>query len=324
MESVLVLPRESLMCSICCDLLEKPFECNSCHNLFCDNCIKSYLDTKDKYRRLYFCPLCRDKKNNFSENSKIDEIIESIKTSEKTLCKKCKCILNKQNFRNHINKCWYKCIICHLLFSDENIFLTHFYQNTNHEFVQVLNKFNRKRNINNNLNRNVDNKSNGKKDITKREKFENNLNKEKSENQKDFEVIPKTGHNPIYDLFFCGKDNGINCKCCTSKICCPEGEICPECMKINIKYHNLKKYYLINKKGRACKYNNGSFHCYSTFNVIKHDKAGNCYKEQKKCCNNNTCNDCSNITELMNYYLPAKTIKQLVERDMKNRKLIMG
>ena len=65
MNSVLILPRESLICSICDGLLEKPYECNSCNNLFCDECIKSYLDTKEKYRRLYYCPLCRDKKKQF-------------------------------------------------------------------------------------------------------------------------------------------------------------------------------------------------------------------------------------------------------------------
>ena len=65
MENMLILSRESLICNICDDLLENPYECKSCNNLFCEECINSYINTKDKYRRLYFCPLCRTKKNNF-------------------------------------------------------------------------------------------------------------------------------------------------------------------------------------------------------------------------------------------------------------------
>ena len=320
METVLVLPRESLICSICDDLLEKPYECNSCHNLFCDNCIKSYLDTKDKYRRLYYCPLCRDRKNNFCENSKINELIENFKNSEKVICKKCKCVLNKTNFRNHISKCWYKCKICHLLFSDEFKFLEHFSKNEDQELIKVLLKFNRKANLNIN---NKTNEDKNKKEIITRGKFENNLKKDEN-NEKENEcerLIPQKGHNPKYDLYFCGKENGIKCKCCTSKICSPEGELCPDCMKININYHNLKKYYLINKKGRACKYSHGSFHCYSKYYIIKQDKGGNYFKEEKKCCNNNTCEDCQNITKIMNYYLSTHIIKKLVERDIKSSKI---
>ena len=321
MKSVLILPRESLICSICDGLLEKPYECNSCHNLFCDECIKSYLDTKDKYRRLYYCPLCRDKKNNFCENNKVNDLINNFKNSENIMCKKCKCVFNKKNYNHHINKCWYKCNVCHLLFSDENNFLEHFSKNGNHELIKVINKFNRKIILNKNINNKYNNDN--KNEIIKRGKFENNLNKEEdNDNQNDCEkLVPLKGHNPIYDLYFCGKNNGINCKCCTSRICSPEGEICPDCMRNNIKYHNLKKYYLINKKGRACKYSHGSFHCYSKFNIIKQDKSGNYFKEDKKCCNNNICEDCKNITELMNYYLPTHIIKKLVERDMKSSKI---
>jgi len=321
MKSVLILPRESLICSICDGLLEKPYECNSCHNLFCDECIKSYLDTKDKYRRLYYCPLCRDKKNNFCENNKVNDLINNFKNSENVMCKKCKCVLNKKDYNHHVNKCWYKCCVCHLLFSDENNFLEHFSKNGNHELIKVINKFNRKINLNKYINNKSNN--NNRNEIIKREKFENNLNKdEDNENQNDCEkLVPLKGHNPIYDLYFCGKNNGINCKCCSSRICSPEGEICPDCMRNNIKYHNLKKYYLINKKGRACKYGHGSFHCYSKFNIIKQDKSGNYFKEEKNCCKNNTCEDCKNITELMNYYLPTHIIKKLVERDMKSSKI---
>ena len=325
METILVLPRESLICSICDDLLEKPYECNSCNNLFCEECIKSYLDTKDKYRRLYFCPLCRNKKNNFCENSKINDLIEDFKKSGKKICKKCKSILNQENFRNHINKCWYKCSVCHLLFSNETNFLEHFLEKN--ELIKVIDKFNRKTNskINNNDNKSNNNNSDNEKKYgkIKREKFENNLVKKENEKEENnFVIIDKTGYNIEYDLYFCGKNNGINCKCCESKICSPEGEICPHCMRNNLKFHNLKGYYLINKKGKACRYSHGNYHCYTKFDEIKQDKGGNYKKKKKICSDKYTCQACKDITELMNYYLSTNTIKKLIERDAQNRKKI--
>ena len=323
METILVLPRESLICSICDDLLEKPYECNSCNNLFCEECIKSYLDTKDKYRRLYFCPLCRNKKNNFSENSKINDLIEDFKKSGKKICKKCKSILNQENFRNHINKCWYKCNVCHLLFSSETNFVEHFLEKN--ELIKVIDKFNHKTNskINNNNNKSNNNISENEKKYgkIKREKFENNLVKnENGKEENNFVIIDKNGYDIEYDLYCCGKNNGINCKCCVSKICSPEGEICPHCMRNNLKFHNLKGYYLINKKGKACRYSHGNYHCYTKFDEIKQDKGGNYFKDQKICSDKYTCQACKDITELMNYYLSTNTIKKLIERDAQNSK----
>ena len=106
MESILVLPRDSFICNICEEFLENPFECNSCNNLFWEQCIKAYLNTKDKYRRIYFCPLYRNKKNNFSENSKINDLIENFKQSDKLMYKKWETILTKDKFKSHINICW--------------------------------------------------------------------------------------------------------------------------------------------------------------------------------------------------------------------------
>lgn len=320
MESVLVLPRESLLCSICFDLLENPFECKFCNNLFCKDCIESYLSTKDKYRRAYFCPLCRSRKKNFEENLNINDLLENIKKSGKKFCAKCKTILNKENYKSHINSCWYKCTICHGLFPNEDKFLNHFMENTNHnELNKALIKFNRKSNSNNNQNKSIDDNENYGK--IKREKFENNLEKKENiEGENSFVIIPKEGFNKNYNLFFCGKENGIKCRCCVKKICSPEGEICPNCMKKNLKFHNLKGYYLINKKGKACKYNHGNYHCYSKFTEIKQDKGGNYFREQKICSDKYTCEACKNITELMNYYLSSNNIKKLVERETQNSK----
>ena len=188
--------------------------------------------------------------------------------------------------------------------------MEHYTKSKNHDLNQILDKFNRKSNLGNTQYGEI-----------KRGKFENNLNKNE-EKEKDNKVIlvDKVDFNTKYDLYFCGKENGINCHCCEKKTCCPDGEICPECMKKNLKFHELKGYYLINKEGRACKYNNGYFHCYSKFDEIKKDKGGNYFKSQKICGNNYTCEACKNITKLMNYYLSSHTIKKLIERDIKAQK----
>ena len=318
MESILVLPHDSFICSICDDLLESPYECCSCNNLFCAECIKSYLDTKDKYRRLYFCPICRSKKNNFIENLKINDLLKELKKGGKKLCAKCNSVLKNDEYFSHINSCWYKCIICHQLFPNKKKFLEHYTKNKNDELKNIINKFNRKAMINEtkaiHLNDQI-----GNQEIIKREKFENNLPKKESNKEENtFSLIDKRNYYIEYDLYFCGNYNGIDCKCCIKKKCCPQGEICLNCMKKNVKYHNLKGYYLINKKGKACKYNHGNFHCYSKFGEIKKDKGGNFYKEQKICSDNFTCMACQNITNLINYYLPSNIIGKLVERDLKN------
>ena len=314
---MLILPLENLKCGICDELLESPIECNNCHNLFCEECLDEYLNTKDKYRRIYFCPLCRNKKSSFSKNVKINNMIENYKNSDKRLCVKCQSVIEKEKYNEHINKCWFKCNICHKVFANETKFLNHLTKDKIHDLDYILIKFNRK--VNKLENKNEPHKKTdddyGK---IKREKFQNNLNQKKEES--DFILVDKNGYNVKYDLYFCGKENRINCQCCVNKTCSPNGEICPECMKKNIKLHELKGYYLINKKGRACKYGHGYFHCFSKIEDIKQDKGGNYFKYEKTCGIDYTCEACKYITKIMNHYLSTHTIKKLMARDMESNK----
>ena len=321
MEKMLVLSFDSLKCSICDGLLESPMECNNCHNLFCEECLDEYLSTKDKYRRIYFCPLCRNKKNSFCKNEKINNMLEKYKNSDKKLCIKCQSVIEKEKYEDHINKCWFKCNICHKVFGNETKFAKHIAKEKIHDLDTILNKFNRKANIleNKNINNNKTDDDYGK---LKREKFQNNLNQNKDDKKEesDFILVDRNGYNVKYDLYFCGKENGINCECCVNKTCSPNGEICPECMKKNLKLHELKRYYLINKKGRACKYIHGYFHCYSKFERIIEDKGGNFFKKEVTCSNDYTCEACKYITKIMKYYLSTHIIQKLVSRDMELNK----
>ena len=310
MDRKLIFPKESVICGICYDILETPYECNYCHNLFCELCLNEYITTKDKFRRTYFCPICRSNTNNFNKNCKLDTILEKYKNSNEKLCIKCNSVMPKIKYKNHIYTCWFKCTFCHQLFYNENKFLEHFSINGNNELNKVINKLNKKNNSVKEGDK-IDDKSQ-----VKRERFENNLG---TTNGNQLTLIDRKGYDNKYDLYFCGKLNNIDCKCCEDKFCSPEGELCKECMKKNLNYHFLKGYYLINKKGKACKYSNGSFHCHSKFDLISQDEGGNFFKVKKTCKCNYTCIPCKNITKLMNYYLSTNTIKQLLERDLKNK-----
>ena len=321
MESFLILPFASLSCSICCEILDHPVECNNCHNLFCQTCIKDYLNTKDKYRRLYSCPLCRNKKNNFKENLEVNNLLNEYIISGKKICNKCNSVLDSDKYDAHINKCWIKCIKCHKIFNNENNFLKHFDTHGKNEMDKLINlyfngKFEKIVILNEEKNENDFGK-------IKREKFVNNLINSKDKNQNNTQknnnqliIINKNDFNPKYDLYFCGKNNNIKCSCCVNKKCSPNGEICASCMKKNQKLHGLKKHYLINKQGRACKYSHGNFHCNSSFEEIKEDKGGNFYKKENICKGEYTCDACKNMTKIMNYYLPTEIIKKLIERDL--------
>ena len=317
MESLLILPHESLICSICYDILDHPLECNNCHNLFCGNCIKDYLNSKDKFRRLYYCPLCRSKRNNFSENVEVNNLLSEYKKSGKKLCIKCNNVVEKNKYKSHINKCWHKCSKCQKIFIDENKFLKHFDTHGKKEMDNLINtSSNKKIELNKKLKEEKSEDDFGK---IRREKFVNNLNNSnlnETKTNNSIQIIDKNDYNPKYNLYFCGQNNNIKCSCCMNKKCCPYGELCVNCMRKNQKFHGLKKHYLINKKGKVCRYSHGSFHCNSTFDEIIEDNVGNFYKKQNICKGNYTCEACKNITSIMKYYLPTEVIKKLIERDL--------
>ena len=321
METLLILPHESLTCSICYDILDHPVECKNCHNLFCQNCIKDYLTTKDKYRRLFFCPLCRNKKNNFQENSEVNNILNQYKISGKKICNKCNNVFDENKIQMHYDKCWIKCIKCHKIFINDEKFLKHFETHGINEMEKIINTyFNKKEERNKKI---IEEKIEDDYGKIKREKYENNLLKSNNnspkiipQNDNSISIIDKNDYNSKYDLYFCGKNNNIKCSCCPNKKCCPNGELCINCMKRNLKLHGLKKHYLINKKGKACRYSHGNFHCNSINEEIVKDQGGNFYKKQNICKGDYTCDACKYITKIMNHYLPAEIIKKLIERDL--------
>ncbi len=141
--------------------------------------------------------------------------------------------------------------------------------------------------------------------------YQKPLQKKKEDN---YEIIKSLTNEYKYyeecDLIYCGRNNKLNCKCCIDGICKPGNCFCCECMDLNKQYHCLKQYYLINKEGRAARYENKTFQCYATVEKLK--KAGkNTFRIDVTCTYNNPCNACKDLTELMNKYLPSEIVNYL-------------
>ena len=130
----------------------------------------------------------------------------------------------------------------------------------------------------------------------------------------NFDIIKNLPLNLKYDiesdLIYCFKDSKLDCECCKDHICKPGNCLCKNCMNKNKKYHCIKEYYLINKEGRAARYENKTFQCYATVEKLK--KAGkNTFRIDVTCTYNNPCNACKDLTELMNKYLPSEIVNYL-------------
>ncbi len=133
---------------------------------------------------------------------------------------------------------------------------------------------------------------------------------------KDYIVPEKCRFLEKYNLYYCFRDNNLNCYCCKNHICQPGNCMCKECMQTNLSYHGLKKHYLINKAGRACKYSYLSFHCHCRYKRRTRNGNNVNFIPMEWCHYPNfPCLACQEITILMDKYLDKKIIKK-----MKNKK----
>jgi len=113
------------------------------------------------------------------------------------------------------------------------------------------------------------------------------------------------------DLIYCGKNNHIKCNCCKNHLCIPGNCMCFDCMNLNKKYHKINIKYLINKKGRVCKFDK-CFNCNICYKIIHKDSDGNMYSRIKNCVNKNKiCDDCKILNKIYGYYFDKDTIKNL-------------
>ena len=118
-----------------------------------------------------------------------------------------------------------------------------------------------------------------------------------------------------YNLYYCYKNSNLNCNCCQNHICQPGNCLCKDCMKVNISYHGLKKYYLINKAGRACKYSYNYFHCHCKIETRTQNENGNIFIGLNWChFPAYPCEACQQVTKLMDIYLDPEIVTKLRER----------
>ena len=94
---------EIIKCPLCSKLLQNPFECTQCENLFCDECISPFIKAKK-------CP------NNCENASKekLNRILFNFINKFKFICihKECGKIISFKEYLEHITICSYKKFQC--------------------------------------------------------------------------------------------------------------------------------------------------------------------------------------------------------------------
>ena len=129
---------------------------------------------------------------------------------------------------------------------------------------------------------------------------------------KDFIVPDKCIFLDKYNLYYCFRNNNLNCNCCKNHICQPGNCMCKECMQTNLSYHGLKKYYLINKAGRACKFSYSNYYCHCRTERRTKNDNGNIFVAMEWCHYPSfPCLACEEATKLMDKYIDQELINKL-------------
>ena len=134
----------------------------------------------------------------------------------------------------------------------------------------------------------------------------------------DFNILNRLSNKSKYykneDLIYCGQNNQIQCKCCKNHLCIPGNCMCFNCMNLNKRFHKINSKYLINKKGRVCKFDK-CFNCNISYKKINKDSDGNVYSKIINCINKNKCcEDCKCINKIYGYYFDKDTINDLNQK----------
>ena len=123
------------------------------------------------------------------------------------------------------------------------------------------------------------------------------------------------------NIFYCDiEDNQINELYCTK-----ENELCPNCQRLNQKYHKLKSNYLVNSAGRVCTYRKGKMFCLGKFERINKDtllegkgkESEIIYKLNLTCNGKVQCNPCERMQNFMKKYYAPEIYENLLKRDAK-------
>ncbi len=325
-----------ISCPICFAILDDPVTCRFCGNSFCYNCSILQKKTKDE------CPSCGGcGKNGFecNKNEGLNQIIKSIVK----ICDFCHKKIPKNAEEEHKNNCKiYKCNYCEGNFNDENKFNDHFFKDQIHKDILVF-SFDKKK-INEKFPASLEENIKKIKDIRKKREYlqkmfneavkneENkkgkiyedskeihpylnlvqnnkkqqdnlfNINDEYSQIKNAIEPPPDVTYNQFMDLYYCGCQTNFPCE---YNICFPGSFLCPRCLRLNQRYHGLKRHYLINYAGRVSRCIKGKFQCNCEFLKISKTQ-GNTFYNRNTCNNDFLCDACYELNNrnILIQYLP--------------------
>ena len=97
---------EKYKCPICQNILEIPMMTTKCFHIFCEKCIKSFINTNlrnDPYKTKFNCPICRQEfgKEDYVLAFDLQMEIENCKST----CKRCGIDIPIRLFEDHIEIC---------------------------------------------------------------------------------------------------------------------------------------------------------------------------------------------------------------------------
>ena len=156
-------------------------------------------------------------------------------------------------------------------------------------------------------------------------KFENNFPSSHINDEKDVDnsIVKNEKFGNFFhkedDIFYCEtEDNQIN-----DLYCIKENELCPNCQRLNQKYHKLKPNYLINAAGRVCTYRKGKMFCLGQFEKIKKEaviqgkgkESEIVYKLNLTCNGKIQCQPCEKMQKYMKKYYAPEILEKLLKRD---------
>ena len=292
------------ICPICCCILQEPIECQKCNKSFCKKCVQDVQKNNKKNNKENLCPFCHNQWK-LIENKAFEELLIS---ALKYRCKKCKsCFKSQYEFDIHITNCKkYKCKICHKV-SEYEDYIRHLI--LSHKEL-VIDSFNQKDNSKINdtkvISNNFKNFFKSGQDYQKIDyKYGEYINYWHLHNEIPYpnnEIkIPSYMNLASNNLYYCGKKTNLNCGCCDG-ICKKGNCLCIECMDFNKKLKYLKSYYLINKKARAARLDNGKYRCCCIYPTEVHLN-GNIMKKETQCkFPNNPCPQCLNLNQIHKKY----------------------
>jgi hypothetical protein len=284
-----------LICNICDGQIQDPMKCKKCGKFCCQECIKKWKKCcVSDFGKKITCPFCVAKLSVIEA-----ETVKNIIMNFDNKCFLCnKQFNNFEEFQSHIEKC------------NINQKVSIIYNNNENE-----KKIEKKEDLNIGKNlKIIDLKKNlaiieikGDRinciiDTCIMEKYSNMF----TNNTKPNIMLKNDKNNYLkysqeYDLFFCYKDNNINCKCCKSKKCEPGNCMCKSCMELNKQYHQLKDNYLINKYGRVAKINNNFCKCQCFY--LEDNLPVYCGSKNKKNNKQYLCKGCQDLGKIFNNYL---------------------